>query len=152
MPDVAARAAWMRRSSAAKSRADSSASSFALRQRRPRRVESLGRAPPVFDGEQFLQDPAGHLRAMCAASGVAYTPRMLHWPAGPHPDDGVWAPHWYAVVWRSTGFESWQPRAALLDDAGRRVADTCRPAYERLRAHAIGAAGAEDAEGGKTAV
>lgn len=30
---------------------------------------------------------------------------MLQWPAGPHPADGVWAPHWYEAVRASTSFK-----------------------------------------------
>ena len=36
--------------------------------------------------------------------GLAWDPAMLAWPAGPHPQDGVWARHWYANTWSSTGF------------------------------------------------
>lgn len=100
-------------------------------------ADRLGRAPLVIDGEDFLQAPEAHLRAICADAGLAFMPCMLRWPAGPHPADGVWAPHWYAAVWRSTGFEPWRPRQVVLDDAGRRVAAACRPAYERLRAFAF---------------
>lgn len=95
-------------------------------------AQRLGHAPLVIDGERFLQDPAGHLRRICAEAGVPYTERMLHWPPGPRASDGVWAPHWYHAVWASTGFEPWRPREAVLDAAGRRVAEACRPAYERL--------------------
>jgi Sulfotransferase domain len=99
-------------------------------------AQQLGRAPRVVDGERFLQDPAGHLRRICADAGVPYTDRMLHWPPGPRASDGIWAPHWYHAVRASTGFEPWRPRTAVLDDAGRRVAEACRPAYERLLAFA----------------
>lgn len=102
-------------------------------------ADRLGRAPLVIDGERFLQDPAWHLQAICADAGVPFEPvreRMLHWPAGPRASDGVWAPYWYAAVWRSTGFEPWRPREATLDAAGQRVADACRPAYDKLRQHA----------------
>ncbi|MCP5270972.1 MAG: HAD family hydrolase [Burkholderiaceae bacterium] len=100
-------------------------------------ADRLGRAPLVIDGERFLQDPSRHLQALCADTGVPFTDRMLHWPAGPRDSDGVWAPHWYAAVWRSTGFEPWSPRTAALDAAGQHVADACRPAYERLQQHAL---------------
>lgn len=104
-------------------------------------AQRLGRAPLVIDGERFLQAPEAHLHALCADAGVPFTPRMLNWPPGPRASDGVWAPHWYAAVWRSTGFEPWRPRAVQLDDAGRRVADACRPAYEALARYAFAPAG-----------
>ena len=94
-----------------------------------------GVPPLVIDADDFLRDPAAHLRALCAHLDVAFEPeRMLHWPAGPRPSDGVWAPAWYAAVWRSTGFEPWRPRSPRLEGAAQAVADACRPAYERLHA------------------
>jgi hypothetical protein len=103
-------------------------------------ADRLGCAPMVIDGERFLQDPARHLQAICADAGVPFEPfrdRMLRWPPGPRDSDGVWAPHWYAAVWRSTGFEPWRPRQPALDVAGQHVADACRPAYETLLTHAM---------------
>jgi hypothetical protein len=94
-----------------------------------------GEPPLVIDADDFLRDPAAHLRALCAHLGVGFDEeRMLHWPPGPRASDGVWAPAWYAAVWQSTGFEPWPPRTPSLDRAAQSVADACRPAYERLRA------------------
>lgn len=98
--------------------------------------DALGEAPIVIDAGDFLRVPEPYLRALCTKLGIAFAPRMLAWPAGPRDSDGVWAPHWYDAVWRSTGFETWRPRdtATLTGDAAT-VADTCRPIYERLREH-----------------
>lgn len=98
-------------------------------------AEASGRAPTVIDAGDFLAAPEAHLRALCAELGLEFTDRMLHWPAGPRDSDGVWAPHWYEAVWRSTGFEAPAPKAVALDARGRAVAEACRPVYERLRAH-----------------
>jgi hypothetical protein len=92
------------------------------------------RTPPIIDSADFLQRPEAYLRALCAHLGLAFTPAMLHWPAGPRASDGVWAPHWYAAVWRSTGFERPADEAPALSGPAAQVADACRPAYERLRA------------------
>jgi hypothetical protein len=56
-----------------------------------------------------LTDPPGVLRALCAAIGVPWTDRMLHWAPGPRETDGIWAPHWYDAVERSTGFAPYRP-------------------------------------------
>jgi hypothetical protein len=96
-------------------------------------ADRLGAAPPVIDAERFLRDPEAHLRALCGRLGVAFTDRMLHWPAGPRASDGVWAPHWYDAVWKSTGFEPPRERSVALEGEAQRVADACRPAYETLR-------------------
>lgn len=59
---------------------------------------------PVVDAADVLRDPAGTLRALCAALGIGFDPAMLSWPPGRRPTDGVWAPYWYAGVEASTGF------------------------------------------------
>jgi hypothetical protein len=99
-------------------------------------AERLGRAPPVLDAERFLRDPAAQMSALCRRLGVAFCARMLQWPAGPRESDGVWAPHWYDAVWKSSGFEPWRPRQPSLAPQAQAVADACRPAYERLLAFA----------------
>lgn len=100
-------------------------------------AQRSGRAPPVIDAEDFLRAPEAHLRALCAHFGIDFSARMLHWPAGPRASDGVWAPHWYAAVWRSTGFEAPPQSPVRLHDDARRVADECRPLYEHLYRHRL---------------
>jgi hypothetical protein len=100
-------------------------------------AQRLGHAPPVIDAERFLKSPEAQLRSLCATLGVAFTPRMLNWPAGPRASDGVWAPHWYDAVWKSTGFEPWRDKRVALPADLAAVADACRDAYDALLAHAI---------------
>jgi hypothetical protein len=102
-------------------------------------AERSGGAPPVLDAGDFLRAPEAQLRALCRRLGIDFTERMLAWPAGPRDSDGVWGPHWYAAVWASTGFEPWRPREARLAGDAARVADACRPAFEKLRAYRLSA-------------
>jgi hypothetical protein len=76
------------------------------------------------------------LRQLCAHIGVPFTPAMLNWEAGPRPEDGVWAPHWYHAVHRSTGFAPYRPKTAFPDRLGP-LLDECQPWYDRLFEHAI---------------
>jgi hypothetical protein len=92
-----------------------------------------GTAPPVIDADDFLRAPEAQLRALCQRLQIDYVDRMLHWPAGPRDSDGVWAPHWYDAVWRSTGFEPFHAREIALDANAARVVEHCRPMYEAMR-------------------
>jgi hypothetical protein len=64
---------------------------------------------------------------------------MLSWPAGPKPEDGVWAEHWYASTHRSTGFESGHPSTEPAPEHLRGVVAEARPLYERLSEFALDA-------------
>lgn len=97
--------------------------------------DALGEAPIIVDAGDFLRAPERYLRALCGRLGIAFTPRMLSWPAGPRDSDGVWARYWYDAVWRSTGFEPWRPREDTLTGEALAAADICRPIYERLHGY-----------------
>jgi Sulfotransferase domain len=102
-----------------------------------RLLEVLPADTPVVDAGDFLRDPEGYLRWLCDWLGLDFTDRMLTWPAGPRDSDGVWAPHWYDAVHRSTGFEPWHPRTVDLSDHDAAVADACRPAYDLLHSRRV---------------
>jgi hypothetical protein len=108
-------------------------------------AQRSGRAPPVIDSRDVLQDPPGVLAQLCAALGVPYLEAMLHWPPGRRDTDGVWAPHWYAAVEASTGFAPPPPPAAGPPPALARLCEQCLPWYERLAAHRIRPRGPADA-------
>lgn len=101
-----------------------------------------GRIPPVIDAADVLTDARGTLTRLCEAVGIAFDEHMLAWPPGRRETDGVWAAHWYEAVERSTGFEPYRPPPASLPDELEALAEQCRPAYERLRAHALRPPGA----------
>ncbi|MFT4626506.1 MAG: hypothetical protein ACI8PZ_005183 [Myxococcota bacterium] len=119
-------------SSYVKSRAEVTVDDIGL----PRLVELRRRYPeaPVVDSETLRSDPEAVLRGVCAALDVAFAPEMLAWPPGPRDSDGVWAPHWYASVWRSTGFAPPSGPPPALEGAYARVADAAMPLYHSLLA------------------
>ena len=98
-----------------------------------READRLGRAPPVVDSADVAADPAATLAALCAALGIGFTERMLAWPRGPRPSDGVWAPAWYDQVERSTGFTAPPPaEAPALTGPALAVAEAAAPYYQAL--------------------
>lgn len=98
-----------------------------------------GRMPAVIDADDLARDPETMLRRLCAAIGVVFEPSMLAWAPGPRASDGVWGPHWYQDLWRSTGFGPPSPSPAIADLPAplAALAETCEPHYERLRAHKL---------------
>jgi hypothetical protein len=96
--------------------------------------ELTGREPPVIDAGEFLRAPEAQLRALCALLAIPFTPRMLHWPPGPRDSDGVWAPHWYEQVLRSTGFEPHRARTLQVPAQYEPILAAVLPAFEVLSA------------------
>lgn len=90
------------------------------------------RSPVVIDARDVLQNPEGMLRALCDAVGVAFTPSMLSWPAGPRESDGVWARYWYDSVIGSTGFKPYRRQELRLSPELETVAAACEPHYRKL--------------------
>jgi len=96
---------------------------------------AAGEEPIILDSADIRLAPEAMLRALCAALGLPFDPAMLSWPAGGHPADGAWAPHWYGAVHRSTGFAGPEGALPKLEDAAqRRLLDAAMPIYERLSA------------------
>ena len=91
----------------------------------------------IIDAADFLKQPEAHLRAWCAALQVDFVPQMLAWPSGPRDSDGVWAPHWYASAWASTGFEPYRKRNITTPSQYRALVDECHSLYESMYARRL---------------
>lgn len=102
-----------------------------------READRLGKSPPVIDASDVLADPAGILSKLCGELGIAWDPAMLSWKPGRRATDGPWAPHWYGALEDSTGFGPPEKRPPALPDDARRLAERCRPYYERLAEHRL---------------
>ena len=102
------------------------------------RVRSrTGKPPPVIDAKDVLLDPRRTLSRLCAALGIEFTETMLHWPDGPHPKDGNWAPYWYESVYSSTGFGQYRPKNEPVPEHLRPMCDEAMKLYDRLARHAL---------------
>ena len=93
--------------------------------------------PVVIDSADIREAPEPMLRTLCRQLGIDFTPAMLSWPAGGHPDDGVWAAHWYGVVHASTGFAGPEGPLPAVPSRLMPVLEDALPHYERLKVHAI---------------
>lgn len=104
-----------------------------------RDLRSWGQDPPVIDSRLLLRDPPRVLREVCERIGIGWQEEMLSWPAGPRPEDGPWARYWYDSVQNSTGFTEYRPKNEPVPEHCAELLEQCRPLYEELFAHAIGA-------------
>lgn len=99
--------------------------------------QTTGTAPPVVDSADIRANPGPLLRRLCATLGISFTDRMLHWPKGPKPEDGVWAPVWYQAVHASTGFDRAEGPLPTLSRKDQALTDAALPSYVALAAHKL---------------
>ena len=96
-----------------------------------------GGSPVVIDSRLLLEDPAGVLTRVCERLGLTFDHTMLSWPPGPKPEDGAWAPAWYASVHQSTGFAPYRPSEHPTPERLGPILEEAMPLYERLLEYAI---------------
>ena len=91
----------------------------------------------VIDSSDIRRNPRGALEALCDALDMGFTEKMLSWPEGGHPADGVWAKHWYGAVWTSTGFG--EPEGPMPDvpEPLSQVLHASMPYYEKLQENSL---------------
>ncbi len=100
-------------------------------------LRSIGVEPTVLVAHRILQDPEGQLTRLCARIGVPFERAMLAWEPGARPEDGVWAPFWYASVHKSRGFQAYVKKDSRVPRRMEPLLATCHEHYARLAALAL---------------
>lgn len=93
--------------------------------------------PVVIDSGLLLQNPESVLRQVCERIAIPFERQMLQWPSGPKSYDGIWAPHWYANVHKSTGFEKQPTSERTLPEFLNSLYEKASFFYDNLLQHAI---------------
>src|SRR5262249_15324847 len=93
--------------------------------------------PPVVDAADVLTNPRRTLGLLCDAVAVEFQERMLSWPPGLRPTDGVWAKHWYKEVETTTGFKPYAPKHPVLPTSCRELVERCLACYDEMHKHRL---------------
>ncbi|MEM9675963.1 MAG: sulfotransferase family protein [Bacteroidota bacterium] len=96
-----------------------------------------GNRPVVLDSGELLKDPLRVLRKVCGALDIPFEEGMLSWPAGPRPEDGVWAKYWYHNVHQSTSFARQPTSDRPLPGHLEELYQTAQPFYAALYENSI---------------
>jgi len=70
--------------------------------------EITGSSPLIFDSKDILSSPKSILQKLCIELDIKFSVKMLNWPKGNRPSDGVWSSHWYKNVVNSDRFMSYK--------------------------------------------
>lgn len=91
----------------------------------------------VLDSTAILHNPKQVLTSFCNQIGIDFEANMLHWKAGPRPEDGSWAKYWYDNVHRSTGFLPYKPKTEPFPEKLLPLLQECIPHYNKIIEHAL---------------
>ena len=99
-------------------------------------AERDGKAPPVIDSDDLLEDPHGIVSAWCDAVGIPFLPDALSWEPGTRPQVGWYDEgSWHDVLAQSDGLKP-QPRTyGTVEDADDEVKQAyalALPHYQHL--------------------
>ncbi len=100
-------------------------------------TNDLGQAAIVIDSDDILQNPADMLLKLCSFLDIEYQDAMLTWPSGYHPEDGIWAKHWYKAVIESEGFGEPAGDLPKLPSEYAAIAEQAMPFYDIMTQHKI---------------
>ncbi|MEO1316730.1 MAG: sulfotransferase family protein [Pseudomonadota bacterium] len=114
-------------------------------------AEQDGKAPPVIDSDDLLEDPAGVVEAWCNAVGIPFLPAALTWEPGARDEVSWWdGGSFHANLRNSDGLKP-QPRTYIdIAETPERVQEVharCLPHYRHLHAHRLRPATQSAAEG-----
>lgn len=87
----------------------------------------------VIDSTDIRAQPKVMLRQLCDQIGLPFDANMLSWPAGPRPEDGIWAKHWYGSVHKSNGFAGEEGPLPDVPHDLQPVLEEAMPFYLRLK-------------------
>jgi len=101
------------------------------------RLKEAGKPFCILDSERLLNNPEQQLKQLCAHLKLPFSRKMLSWNAGPRPEDGVWAEHWYSNVHKSTGFKAFERKSDKVPADLLPLLEKCNYYYEQLKAEAL---------------
>ena len=110
---------------------------YAMQTELVRELRALGQDVPVLEASEILKSPRKVLAELCTRLGIEFDPAMLAWEPGARPEDGIWAPHWYASVHRSRGFQPYARKTAPFPEFLAPLLAECAPHFALLAASAI---------------
>lgn len=93
--------------------------------------------PAVIDSKNILKDPEKILGKLCEHLDIPFDEAMLSWKAGPRPEDGIWAKHWYHSVHQSTKFQPYRPKTEPFPGHLEPLLQECGEYYRELKKYSI---------------
>jgi len=101
-----------------------------------------GKAPPVFDSDDILENPEPMVELFCESVNIPFIKSALHWEPGSDTGDYSWwdGGSFHENLRNSTGLKKQKRKYKEVSDCSERVRQVYRrmkPHYERLYEHRL---------------
>ncbi len=96
-------------------------------------LKKKGQEIIVLDAKRVLENPQNVFTQLCEKIDIPFDPVMVNWPAGPRPEDGIWAKYWYKSVHQSTGFAPYRKKTDPFPEKLKPLLEECQPIYQELQ-------------------
>ena len=102
-------------------------------------LKEYNKNPVVIDSDELMINPEKYLKKICEQINIPFSEKMLSWPKGGIPEDGIWATYWYANVHNSEGFQkkSQSKNQEELSKNLQTVLEESMPYYNTLKKHIL---------------
>ncbi len=86
----------------------------------------------ILDSDELRKNPARELGELADYLQMPFDESMLSWPAGPLPEDGVWAKYWYHSVHQSTGFAAYEEKEYEVPAHLQQLLESSQKLYQQI--------------------
>jgi hypothetical protein len=86
----------------------------------------------IIESDELRINPEKELRALANFLQMPFDIKSLSWPAGPLPEDGVWAKYWYHNVHQSTGFARYKDQTYNVPSHLRPLLEESEKLYQQI--------------------
>ena len=100
-------------------------------------ADFTGDFPIVINAKDVLMNPKKVIMMLCDMINIDFEEEMLSWPSGKRDSDGVWAPHWYSEVEKTTAFQPYSQKNVVLDSKWKDIFNSCMADYKFLNSCSI---------------
>ena len=91
----------------------------------------------VINAEDIAKNPKKMLSILCKKLNISFSEKMLRWPSGKRPTDGLWGDVWYKNVNSSICFEKMKKDKSDIPKIHEETYKECIKIYEELNKYNI---------------
>ena len=91
----------------------------------------------VINADTIMQNPKKTLKKICKLLKIQFTNKMLNWPKGRRPTDGIWSKVWYKNVEKSSTFSPYIKEEINIPKKYKKVYEESLKYFNKMNKYSI---------------